>query len=213
MRVSALARRSALLAAALGALALTACNKTGGESGASGGSVAVLGPANAPVTVTEYASVTCGACAGWDREVWPAFKAKYVDTGLVRYELREMLTPPNQVAAAGWLLARCAPADRRIGVVQSIYESQQEMAQTQDYRGILQRIGAQAGLNQQQFEECVSNEDALVALNERVEAAVERGVEGTPTFFINGKKHEGNITIEGFDAALQPLVRGKQAAG
>ena len=213
MRASAFTRRTALLLAAVGAVGLAACNSNGGGSAEGGDNVAALGPANAPVTVTEYASVTCGVCAGWDREIWPAFKAKYVDTGLVRYELREMLTPPNQVAAAGWLLARCAPEDRRMAVVQSIYESQQEMAQTQDYRGILQRIGAQAGLNQQQFEQCVSNEDSLVALNGRIEAAVERGVQGTPTFFINGKKHEGGITLEGFDAALQPLVRGKQPAG
>jgi protein-disulfide isomerase len=212
MRASALTRRTALLAAAIGALALAGCNN-GRTAEAAGDSVAVLGRAEAPVNVTEYASVTCGACAAWDSQVWPAFKAKYVDTGLVRYELREMLTPPNQVSAAGWLLARCVPADRRLGVVQSIYESQAEMSQTGDFRGILQRIGAQAGLNQQQFEKCVGDEDALVALNERIEAAVERGVQGTPTFFINGKQHQGPVTLEGLDAALQPLVRGKQAAG
>ena len=212
MRASALTRRTALLAAALGVLALAGCNNSGAAQ-AAGDSVAVLGRAEAPVNVTEYASVTCGACAAWDKEVWPAFKAKYVDTGLVRYELREMLTPPNQVSAAGWLLARCAPADRRLAVVQSIYESQAEMSQTGDFRGILQRIGAQAGLNQQQFEQCVGDEDALVALNQRIEAAVERGVQGTPTFFINGKQHQGSPSLEGLDAALQPLVRGKQAAG
>lgn len=213
MRAATLTRRTALLFAAVGALAISACNSNGSQAAAGGDSVAVLGQADAPVKVTEYASVTCGACAAWDREVWPAFKAKYVDTGLVRYELREMLTPPNQVSAAGWLLARCAPADRRLGVVQSIYESQAEMSQTGDFRGILQRIGAQAGLNQQQFEQCVGDEDALVALNERIEGAVERGVQGTPTFFINDKKHEGSVTLEGLDAALQPLVRGKRAAG
>ncbi len=211
MRASAFTRRTALLFAAVGALAVSGCNSGGGAEAAVGG--ATLGKAGAPVTVTEYASPTCSHCATWDKEVWPAFKAKYVDTGLVRYELREMLTPPNQVAAAAWLLADCAPDERYVDVVRAVYESQPEMAQSGDFRGILQRIGAQVGLNQQQFEQCVGDEDALVALNKRVEAAVERGVEGTPTFFINGKKHEGNITLDGFDAALQPLVRGKQAAG
>lgn len=208
MRASALTRRSALLFALAGALTLAACNQGGGEAGgASGDPVAVVGQASAPVTFTEYASVTCGTCAAWDREVWPAFKAKYVDTGQVRFELREMLTPPNQVSAAGWLLARCAPADRRLAVVKSIYQSQQEMAQASDIRGVLLRIGQQAGLTEAEFEKCVGDEAALVALNERVEAAVERGVDGTPTFFINGKKHEGDFTLEGLDAALQPLVR------
>ena len=207
MRASALTRRSALLLAMAGALALAACNREGGSGGgAAADSVAALGPENAAVTVTEYASVTCGVCAAWDRDVWPAFKAKYVDTGKVRYELREMLTPPNPVSAAGWLLARCAPADRRLAVVEAIYRSQPEMAQTPDIRGLLIRIGQQAGMTEQQAVQCMEDEDALVALNERVEAAVERGVDGTPTFFINGKKHEGDFSLEGLDAALQPLL-------
>jgi protein-disulfide isomerase len=209
MRASSFTRRTALVLAAAGALAMAACNR-GAEAGdAQGG--ATVGRADAPVTVEEYASPVCGHCASWDKEVWPTFKAKYVDTGLVRYSMREMLTPPNQVAAAGWLLADCAPDDRYLSVIRAIYASQEEMAQGGDIRGILQRIAAQAGLNQQQFEQCVTNEEAALALNERVEAAVERGVTGTPTFFINGKKHEGPITIEGLDAAIQPLLRGRKA--
>jgi len=209
MRASALTRRTALMLAAAGALTLAACNQ-GASAGSSTGGTNV-GKADAPVTLTEYASVTCGACAAWDKQVWPAFKAKYVDTGLVRYELREFLTPPTQVSAAGWLLADCAPDDKYLQVVHAIFEAQPEMGQTGDYRGILQRIGAQAGLNQQQFEACVTNEDAQVALNERVEAAVKRGVQGTPTFFINGKKFEGTPTLEGLEAAIKPLVSGKKA--
>ena len=210
MRASTLTRRSALLLAMAGALAASACNRGGaGEGGAAADNVAVLGAANAPVTLTEYASVTCGTCAAWDREVWPAFKTKYVDTGRVRYELREMLTPPNQVSAAGWLLARCAPEDRRLAVVKAIYQSQPEMAQNPDIRGVLLRIGQQAGMNEEQFTECVENEESLVALNERVEAAVKRGVDGTPTFFINGKKHEGDFSLEGLEAAMQPLLAKK----
>jgi protein-disulfide isomerase len=211
MRASVFTRRTALLLAAAAALGLSACNRGAAASGASGDAVTVVGQAAAPVTVTEYASVTCGACAAWDDQVWPQFKAKYVDTGLVKFELREMLTPPNAVSAAGWLLARCAPAERRLAVVEAIYKSQPELLGGGDARAILQRIGAQAGMSQQQFEQCVTNEDAALALNDRIEAAVERGVQGTPTFFINGKKHEGGITLEAFDAALQPLVAGKKA--
>lgn len=206
MRASALTRRSALLLAAAGALLLSACNSDGAAQSASRDSVVVLGAANAPVTLTEYASGTCGACAAWDREIWPALKAKYVDTGKVRFELREMLTPPNQVSAAGWLLARCAPADRRLAVVEAIYRSQPEMAQTTDVRGVLLRIAQQAGLSEAQFTACVEDEDALVALNSRIEAAVERGVQVTPTFFINGKQHQGDITLEGLEAAMAPLL-------
>jgi protein-disulfide isomerase len=197
--------------AAVAALGASACNRGAEASGGAGDAVTVIGQASAPVTVTEYASVTCGACAAWDEQIWPKFKAKYVDTGLVKFELREMLTPPNQVSAAGWLVARCAPADRRFAVVEQIYQSQPEMLGGGDPRAVLQRIAAQAGMNQQQFEACVTNEEAALALNERVEAAVERGVQGTPAFFINGKQHQGGITLEAFDAALKPLVAGKKA--
>lgn len=209
MRASALTRRTALVFAAVGALAVSACNNA--DSATAAGSVPTLGKADAPVTVTEYASVTCGVCAAWDEQVWPQFKAKYVDTGLVKYELREMLTPPNQVSAAGWLIARCAPDDKYFDVVRAIYRGQTEMGQSGDYRGVLLRVAQSAGMTEQQFEQCVGDEDELVALNGRVEDAVERGVQGTPTFFINGKKHEGGNAIEDLDAALQPLVRGKRA--
>lgn len=207
MRASIVTRRTALIAAAVGAMALSACNSADGATKEGG---ATLGKATAPVTVTEYASVTCGHCAAWDEQVWPKFKAKYVDTGLVKYELREMLTPPNQVSAAGWLLARCAPKEKYFDVVKAIYRAQPEMAQSGDYRGVLLRVAQSAGMTQQQFEQCVSNEDELVALNGRIDAAVARGVNSTPTFFVNGKKHEGDISLEGLDAVIQPLVRGKR---
>ena len=192
-------------------MAISACNSA--DSATKGAQAATQGKASAPVTVTEYASVTCGHCASWDEQIWPKFKAKYVDTGVVKYELREMLTPPNQVSAAGWLLAGCAPKDKYFDVVRAIYRGQGEMQQSGDYRGVLLRVAKSAGMTEAQFEKCVGDEKALLALNSRVEAAVERGVEGTPTFFINGKKHEGDITLEGFDAAIGPLVRGKKRTG
>jgi hypothetical protein len=117
MRASALTRRTALLAAAIGALALAGCNN-GRTAEAAGDSVAVLGRAEAPVNVTEYASVTCGACAAWDSQVWPAFKAKYVDTGLVKFELREMSDRRTR-SRAGWLVRSLRPADRRFAVVET----------------------------------------------------------------------------------------------
>jgi len=83
-----------------------------------------LGSPKAKVQVVEYASLSCPHCAKFNEEVFPAFKAKYVDTGQVRYTLREMLTPPAEVAAAGFLLARCAGPAKYFGVVDAVFRSQ-----------------------------------------------------------------------------------------
>jgi len=202
MRARPVSRRSAL-ALALGVLALAACNR-GGADAADG--PMTLGREDAPVTVTEFASVACPACAAWDAQVWPEFKRKYVDTGLVKFEYREMLTGQSQVAAAGFLIARCAGRDKYFDVVHALYRGQEEMARTGDVRGVLLRIAQSAGLTEEQFEACISDEDALVALNERNEANARIATRGTPTFLVNGEPLE-NATMAGFDAAIQPLLR------
>lgn len=206
MRASELSRRSALVLT-VSALALGACNRSGAADAADG--PMALGKANAPVTVVEYASVACGACAAWDRDVWPEFKRKYVDTGLVRYELREMLTGQSQVAAAGFLVARCAGRDKYFDVVRALYRGQEEMGRTGDVRGVLLRTAQSAGLTEEQFATCISDEDALVAVTERNEAAARAGIGGTPAFLINGKKLEGSAVprLAEFDAAIQPLLK------
>ena len=201
-----LTRRSAMLAAAGAALLGSAGGSQAAPSRAPADGGIVLGRAGAPVTVTEYASVTCGHCADWDAQVWPRFKARYLDTGKVRFELKEMLTPPTQLSAAGWMLARCAGPSKSLSVVEALYRSQGELARTTDVRGVLVRIGLGAGMTAPQVEQCLRDRAAFDALNSRVEAALQRGVDRTPTFFINGRKHEGGIDLEGLDAALAPLI-------
>lgn len=206
MRAPHLNRRFVLAALGAIALVLSACNRGGG---AGDDAPMTLGSADAPVTVVEYASVACGTCAAWDREVWPEFKRKYVDTGQVRFELREMLTGNSSVAAAGFLIARCAGRDKYFEVVHALYRGQEEMARTGDARGVLLRTAQSAGLNEQQFEACVADEDALVAVNERNEAAARAGIGGTPAFVINGKTLDAGALppLTAFDAAIQPLLR------
>ncbi|MDG2530472.1 DsbA family protein [Caulobacter endophyticus] len=193
--------RRILLAAALvaGVAGLSACNKTGATVTADDMS---LGDPNAKVTVIEYASASCVHCAKWNEEVFPAFKSKYIDTGKVRYVYREFLTAPPQVAAASFLLARCAGKDKYFSVLDSVYRSQEEMFTTGQYRDVLLRIGQSAGLNEQQFDACVSDEKALKALNDRIERySKETDIKGTPTFVINGKK----LNEEGGEAPLAQL--------
>jgi protein-disulfide isomerase len=169
---------------ALSALALAAC---GGSAGAPAEGDMALGAAEgAKVTVVEYASVTCHVCAAWQEEVWPGFKTKYVDTNKVRYVFREMPTPPVDVATAGFLVARCAGEDKYFDVVHEILASVKTWDAGAPPRQTLVRVAAAAGLNEKQFQQCITNEDAIRALDGRVREAQAAGVTGTPAFFVNG---------------------------
>jgi protein-disulfide isomerase len=202
-------RRLAIVAtAALSALVLAGCNR-GGSSGAASADDMTLGDPNAPVKMVEYASVTCGHCATFNNEVFPEFKAKYIDTGKVHYTFKEFLTPPNDVAAAGFLTARCAGKDKYFAVIDAIFHAQQEMFTTGDMRGGLLRVAQSAGLSEEQFNRCVSDEAALAALSERMERAVQQDkISATPTFIFNGKKvKEGAMTMAELDAAVADATK------
>ena len=176
-----LARRPFIVAMAAAAL-LTGCEVAPKAEG----DMALGAPAGAKVTVVEYASVTCGVCAAWQEQVWPEFKAKYVDTNKVRYVFRELPTPPQDVAAAGFLLARCAGEDKYFDVVHQIMASQSEWQAGIPPRATLQRVATAAGLSEDQYRECLADPEAIKALDARIKAAKDMGVSGTPAFYVNG---------------------------
>jgi protein-disulfide isomerase len=168
-----------------------------------------LGDSKARVQVIEYASASCPHCAQWNAEVFPVFRAKYVDTGKVRYTLREYLTDPEAIAAAGFMLARCAGKDRYFPVLDAVFRGQDEMVATKDVKGVLARIAKDpGGLTDAQFDACMRDTAAEKALEARVDRHehVDK-VESTPTFIINGKRIEGEMTLPEMDAAIA------QAAG
>jgi len=172
-----------------------------------------LGKADAKVTVVEYASVACPHCAKWNNEVFPAFKAKYIDTGRVHYVSRESLTGDPRLAAAGYLIARCAGKDKYFQVVDALYRAQERIYTSGDIRGELQGIAQAAGLNEQQFTACVNDEKALKELNDRVERTAKAdNITGTPTFIINGKKAGGDDGGEQTLAQLDALIAEAEAA-
>jgi protein-disulfide isomerase len=182
-RFAAMSRRAAMTAAALAAMgALAGCG--GGAGKTAEGDMAMGAPEGAKVTVIEYASVTCHVCAAWQAENWEGFKTAYVDTNKVRYVFREMPTPPVDVSIAGFLIARCAGADKYFDVVHELLASQDAMRS--DPRGTLFRIGNGAGLSNDRIQQCITDEAALKAADERTKAAIAAGVQGTPTFFVNG---------------------------
>lgn len=185
-RYAAMSRRAAITAAALTAMvSLVGCN-SGGATGAADGDMAMGAAEGAKVTVIEYASVTCHVCAAWQAENWEGFKRAYVDTNKVRYVFREIPTPPAEVAIAGFAIARCAGDDKYFDVVHELLSSQEEMRG--DPRATLFRVGNGAGLSNERIEQCITDEAALTGAEERAKAARDAGVEGTPTFFVNGVK-------------------------
>ena len=196
-----LSRRSLLLAGA--AIAMASCSQANGAKAPASGEMA-LGKADAPITVIEYASFACGHCAVFNNTVFPQIKAKYIDTGQVRWIFREFITPPAELAAAGALLARCAGPDKYFNVADAIFHGQEEMFRTGDMRGVLLRVAQSAGMTEQQFQACVTDEKAIQAFNSRVEGYAKTDkVTATPTFIINGKKvAEGEMTLAQFDAHI-----------
>jgi protein-disulfide isomerase len=163
-----------------------------------------LGDPKAPIQITEYASASCVHCAKFNNDVFPAFKAKYIDTGKVHYTFKEFLTPPVEVAAAAFLTARCAGKDKYFSVLDAVFHAQEEMFTTGDMRGVLLRVAQSSGMTEKQFNACITDEAALKALNARVDkASKEEKISSTPTFQINGKTFkEGEATLAEFDAAI-----------
>lgn len=201
---AAMSRRAAITAAALASMAALAGCGGGGAGAAAEGDMAMGAPEGAKVTVVEYASVTCPHCAAWQEQVWPQFKAKYVDTNKVRYVFRELPTPPANVAVAGFMVARCAGEDKYFDVVHAIMASQPEWRAGVNPRDTLFRVGNGAGLSNQQIEDCIKDPEGLKAADERARAATQAGVTGTPAFFVNGTQV---ITPGGEGASLEDLSK------
>ena len=190
------------LAAAMAVLSLAACQKPASQ-GAQADDM-TLGAAKAPVTMIEYASVACPHCARFNNDVFPAFKAKYIDTGQVFYVAREALTSDPAIAAAGFLTARCAGRAKYFEVVDAIYHAQMQMETGGNPHAILLQIARSAGLTDAQFEACIRNPNAIKALNDRWTRYInDDKIEATPTFVINGKVYsKGEMSLAELDAAV-----------
>jgi len=204
-------RRLALLATVL---ALAACQK---PATAVIDDDMTLGKANAPVTVIEYASLSCPHCAAFNNDVFPAFKAKYIDTGKVRWVAREAMTADPALAIAGFLTARCAGKDKYFQVTDAIYHvpAYHEEGDTSafDPHATLLAIARGAGMTDAKFEACVRDPDARKAIEDRWNRYVtDNKINSTPTFVINGKVYEkGEMSLPEMDQAIAQAQGGKPA--
>jgi protein-disulfide isomerase len=167
-----------------------------------------LGSANAAVTITEYASMTCPHCAAFNAEVFPKLKSEYIDSGKVRYVFREF--PLDIKAAAGSMLARCIAKDdsgKYFAVVDLLFKQQADWAGPKTTE-VLKRIGKQAGLTEQNVEDCLKDQALLdkIAADQKYANDVLK-VNSTPTFFINGEVIKGEASIEEFEKKINPLLK------
>jgi protein-disulfide isomerase len=168
-----------------------------------------LGPKDAAVTVVEFASMTCGHCANFTENVFPKIKAEFIDTNKIRFVFREF--PLDIKAAAGSMLARCIAKEdsgKYFAVVDMLFKQQQEWVM-KNTAETLTRIGKQAGLSQQQVEECLKDQALLdkIAADQKFANEVLK-VNSTPTFFINGEMLRGEQTFEEFSKKITPLLKG-----
>jgi protein-disulfide isomerase len=167
-----------------------------------------LGPANAPVTITEFASMTCPHCSAFNETVFPKIKLEYIDTGKIRYVFREF--PLDIKAAAGSMLARCIAKDdsgKYFAVIDMLFKQQMDWAM-KNTTETLTRIGKQAGLSQQAVEDCLKDQALLdkIAADQKYAAEVLK-VDSTPTFFVNGEKIKGETSFEEFDKKIKLLLK------
>lgn len=164
-----------------------------------------LGNPSAPVTVIEYASMTCSHCAAFHETTFKPFKEKYIDTGKVYFIFREF--PLDALASSAFMLARCLPEDRYFPFVDILFSQQSTWAFTNDPASALLNISKQAGFTRKTFEECLTNQEILDGVQwVKDRGSQEFAVRATPTFFINGTLKSGALSLESMEQEIEPLL-------
>ena len=163
-----------------------------------------LGKDDAPVTIVEYASMTCPHCAHFHETTYPELKKRYVDTGKVRFIFREF--PLDPLAAGASMLARCADKDQFYPLIETLFQQQRQWAVEKPIPQLM-AIAKQAGMSEQKFNACLSDQKMLEAMQAEQKRATDKfGVNSTPTLFINGKKQVGGLSIDDLAKVIDPIL-------
>ena len=167
----------------------------------------VLGPANAPVTVVEYASMTCSHCAAFEQNVFPMLRSRYIDTGKVRFVFREFPLEIKAVAAS--MLARCIAGDDAVKYFETIdILFKQQDALIEQTIDTLKLVGKRAGMSEPAVEACVKDQALLDKIKDDQSFAFETlKVDATPTFFFNGERVKGAMSFEELEAKINSLLK------
>lgn len=164
----------------------------------------VMGEADAPVTIIEYASLTCPHCATFHRETLPQVKSEWIETGKARLIYRDFPTSPTAVSLAASMIARCAPRERYFAFLGALFETQKNWAVSPDPIDALAKVAQLGGMPREDVDKCLDDEALLDGLRERaLDARTEFGIESTPSFVINGKVVRGNMSYDDFADLLE----------
>jgi protein-disulfide isomerase len=168
----------------------------------------ILGKADAPVTIVEYASFTCGHCATFHAGAFLKLKEKYIDTGKVKLVFRPFPTAPAQLSVAAAMLAHCAGDERYFPMTSALFETQRNWASANAAAELL-KLANQAGMTKEKFEACLGDNKLAGEIQATAARGFETfGVEGTPTFFINGVRFDGDHeNIDALSKAIDPLIK------
>ncbi|MCZ4271432.1 DsbA family protein [Maritalea porphyrae] len=229
-----ISRRTALLTgASFGALFLAGCDNTAtsdetanqtkitADNTASGGEEITrtgdlmkplgfednwLGDENAKVTIIEYASPTCPHCATFHNQVFPEFKKEFIDTGKVRFVMRPFSR--SILDAVVFMVAACdEPAADYYKLTSAYFETMRSWAVSDNPKAQMAQVAINNGFTQETFEACLTNQELFKGLEKtRNQALEEFGLEATPTFYVNGKKLAGVISVEEFAKEIEPLL-------
>lgn len=164
----------------------------------------VLGEADAPVTIIEYASTTCNHCATFHEEVLPTVKQDWIDEGRAKLVLRHFVL--NQLDLRASMVAQCLEGRRYFGFMDILFRSQREWAVNDGEQALstLQRLAGTVGIDEERFQSCITDEATANRLLEKMKAAREAyDVSSTPTFLINGEKVSGALPVEDFIKLLE----------
>lgn len=179
----------------------------GGQPGpvAVGADEMVMGAPEAPVTIIEYASLTCSHCGRFHNQVLPTLKSEYIDAGLARLVYRDF--PLDGLALQASMLAHCAGKERYFGFLEILFKDQARWATAEQPQVALAQTARIGGLGQKDFESCLANEEiANKVLQVRLEGERTYEIQSTPTFIINGEKYVGAMPYEEFDQVLRRLL-------
>ena len=163
-----------------------------------------IGKADAPVTIIEYSSLSCPHCAHFHSEVFPELKAQYIDTGKVRYIYREF--PLNEPALAGAVAARCLDPSRFFAFTGLLFAKQADWAYKEDALTPLKAFAKQAGMSGEEFDKCVDNEALQKKILAIRDEGQKKGVNATPSFFVNGMILKGAPTLQALVEAMKPYL-------
>jgi protein-disulfide isomerase len=198
-----LARRAAL-AALIAGLSLVG-TQPGHAQGSAVPLESSIGDPAAPVTMIEYASLTCPHCAAFHEETLPGLKERYIDTGKVRLIFRDF--PLDQMALQAAMIAHCAGPERHLAFVDVFFAQQESWSRASDPVAALKQLARLGGLGEAEIDACLADaqlEEAV--LQTRLQGQNQFDIQSTPTFIIDGKAYPGSRSVEEFAAIIDPLL-------